>query len=632
LSYEIARNYMPASGANYANLYINDTLWGLYTNVESVEGEFLNSRFESKEGTFIKCNPKTLDLFGENSNLSNTHGTDSLDYIDYYELRSNYGWSHLYQLIDTLNNSSNNIASVLNVDQTLWMHAFNYSLINFDSYVGYAQNYYLYRDHNNRFNPIIWDLNMSFASFRFTDAADHFSGFSVSEAMTIDPLQHVNGFSVFPRPLIRNILQNDRYRKMYLAHMRTIVDENFSNQLYFTRAQHMQNLIDQHVQNDTNKFYSYSHFTNNLTSTVADLIEYPGITELIDNRVVYLNSYPGFRGEPQIISNTHIPKDFKKTDDLTIQCKVQDAIDVILAYRFNTTDLFKEIVMFDDGAHNDSLSNDGIFAATISNVASNIEYYIYAENDTAGAFSPARAAYEFHQLQSRIAPGDLVINEFMAINRSSNSDAAGEYDDWIELYNNSNESVFTDGLFLSDDRTDLQKWAFPEIEILKNTYRIIWADEDVSQPGLHANFKLDDSGETIYLSYGDGSIVDSIKYGRQNEDFSTGRFPNGSGTFAVLSPTLNRNNNTAKVISDNSQSPEVLIFPNPASEQVNIATHYRDPFDIEIFDTHGRIVHSERILVNSGITIVGTENLTNGLYLVRTKTENLESHSKLVIN
>ena len=29
LSYEIARKYMPASLANFANLYINDTLWGL---------------------------------------------------------------------------------------------------------------------------------------------------------------------------------------------------------------------------------------------------------------------------------------------------------------------------------------------------------------------------------------------------------------------------------------------------------------------------------------------------------------------------------------------------------------------------------------------------------------------------
>jgi hypothetical protein len=41
LAYEIARKYMPASLANYANLYINDTLIGLYTNVEAVDRRFV---------------------------------------------------------------------------------------------------------------------------------------------------------------------------------------------------------------------------------------------------------------------------------------------------------------------------------------------------------------------------------------------------------------------------------------------------------------------------------------------------------------------------------------------------------------------------------------------------------------
>ena len=36
LSYEIAADYMPSPKANYANVYINDTLLGLYTNVQAV--------------------------------------------------------------------------------------------------------------------------------------------------------------------------------------------------------------------------------------------------------------------------------------------------------------------------------------------------------------------------------------------------------------------------------------------------------------------------------------------------------------------------------------------------------------------------------------------------------------------
>ena len=45
LSYEISRKYLPSSQANFSNLYINDSLWGLYTNVESVNSPFLIKHF-----------------------------------------------------------------------------------------------------------------------------------------------------------------------------------------------------------------------------------------------------------------------------------------------------------------------------------------------------------------------------------------------------------------------------------------------------------------------------------------------------------------------------------------------------------------------------------------------------------
>ena len=128
LTYEIAANYLPSAKANYANVYINDTLWGLYTNVQAVNKVFLNDHFGNKYNPFFKCNPENLDVTpgGENSNLSNAHGNDSLDYEPYYTLKSNYGWEALYNLIDTLNNYSDSIEKILNVDRTLWMHAINY--------------------------------------------------------------------------------------------------------------------------------------------------------------------------------------------------------------------------------------------------------------------------------------------------------------------------------------------------------------------------------------------------------------------------------------------------------------------------------------------------------------------------
>ena len=232
LTYEIAANYLPSAKANYANLYINDTLWGLYTNVQSLNKDFLNDHFGNKFNPFFKCNPENLNVSpgGENANLSDAHGNDSLDYQPYYDIKSDYGWEALYNLIDTLNNYSDSVNKVLNVDRTLWMHALNYTLINFDSYIGYGQNYYLYKDKTGQFNTLLWDLNMSFGSFSLTDASSiYFSGFDITQSQNMDPLLHHTQISVSPRPLLRNLFLNERNRKMYLAHIRTIVNENFAN-------------------------------------------------------------------------------------------------------------------------------------------------------------------------------------------------------------------------------------------------------------------------------------------------------------------------------------------------------------------------------------------------------------------
>jgi spore coat protein CotH len=70
LSYKIVRNYMPAPQSNYANVYINNSLIGLYTNSESVGKKFVDSHFGSKSNSFFKCNP--INGAGPGSRLSQT--------------------------------------------------------------------------------------------------------------------------------------------------------------------------------------------------------------------------------------------------------------------------------------------------------------------------------------------------------------------------------------------------------------------------------------------------------------------------------------------------------------------------------------------------------------------------------
>ena len=615
LTYEIAGNYLPSAKANYANIYINDTLWGLYTNVQAVNKDFLNDHFGNKYYPFFKCNPENLNVSpgGENANLSDAHGNDSLDYQPYYDIKSDYGWEALYNLIDTLNNYSDSIEKVLNVDRTLWMHALNYTLINFDSYIGYGQNYYLYKDKTGQFNPLLWDLNMSFGSFSLTDASSiYFSGFDILEAQNMDPLLHHTQISVSPRPLLRNLFLNERNRKMYLAHIRTIVNENFSNQNYAVRGQYLQNLIDVSVQNDTNKFYSYTDFTTNLNNQVALVTaDCPGITQLMDARTTYLSGYTGFSGEPIITNIATSPQNFIVGDDVWITANITDATDAILGYRFGANMAFKTITMFDDGNHNDGTANDGVFGGLISNSANKVDYYLYADNDSAGVFSPFRAAYEFYSIQSQLNVGNVVVNEIMSNNISAASDASGKFEDWIELYNTTSSPVSTAGLFLTDTLGLLQKWELPDYTIPANGYAIIWADEDGGQGDLHANFKLSNLGEQLILTNADSLVIDSITYLLQADDIAFARLPNGSGPFIMQAPTFKANNDFINSITEKQE--QIKVYPNPFSNVIK----WNSFEGIEVRDILGKLMYT-----SENTNRISTSTWQTGIYFLHLKDKN----------
>jgi hypothetical protein len=59
-------------------------------------------------------------------------------------------------------------------------------------------------------------------------------------------------------------------------------------------------------------------------------------------------------------------------------------------------------------------------------------------------------------------------------------------------------------------------------------------------PGLHANFKLSADGETLRLIDADirgNELLDSVDFGLQETDISTGRPANNPTIFTPLDPT-----------------------------------------------------------------------------------------------
>nr|WP_282959061.1 CotH kinase family protein [Desulfobacter hydrogenophilus] len=528
LSYEIARKYMPASQANFIDVYINSTHLGLYTSVQDVDNFFLENHFGSKNNPFFKGD--TENIF-DSADVWGYLGENEADYYEYYEIKSDDGWDELINFFNIFNNSTSQVEDVLDVDRLLWMPAFDILTVNLDSPVNVAHNFYMYQDGAGRFNPIIWDLNKNFGAFSMLINGPPLN---VSGMQSLDPFLNEENPSY---PILNKILTNDTYKKMYVAHMKTIIEENFEDDWYTTRAFEIQNIIDAYVEYDNNKFYTYDEFLNNIEySSGFGPNGIVGIAELMSSRITYIQSQSEFQASAPLILNIIEPTDVSSNSTIWIIAQVNDADLVQLGYR--QSGRFVKVPMFDDGSHQDGAENDGVYGVSISVGSGDLNYYIYAENRNAAAFSPVRAEYEFYTVSVADAPGDIVINEFMADNETSVTDQDDEYDDWIELYNNTDSDISLKGWSLSDDAAEPDLWVFPDISIPANGYLIVWADNDEAQDGLHTNFKLSAFGETILLSSPDLTVMDEITFEEQTPDLSMARFPNGTGEFNQMEPTF----------------------------------------------------------------------------------------------
>jgi len=139
----------------------------------------------------------------------------------------------------------------------------------------------------------------------------------------------------------------------------------------------------------------------------------------------------------------------------------------------------------------------------------------------------------------------LAINEFMASNSSCIQDPQRQYDDWIEIHNYGLDAIDIGGMYLTDNLADPTKWRIPTYNpaattITSGGYLLIWADNETTDAGLHANFKLNADGEEIGLFDSDGiTLIDSIAFGGQTTDISYGRYPDADPNqrfFSVPSP------------------------------------------------------------------------------------------------
>lgn len=318
IGYDLIRRYMPAPRAAYATISIEGELIGFYTQVEQVERTFLSRYFENTGFNLYKALLSSLKYWGE----------DQSKYENKYELKTNddiNDWSALITMLDKLNDFTNipdsvfvdTIINYLNLDKCIRYLAYNMVLSNFDSYACSGRNFYLYDDSvSGQFDLIPWDLNMTFGTFATF----------WKDVITQDVIDLPN-LSV--KPLCKRILENDSLTQVYLIYIQKMINGPCSYDSIAAMADLIKPLIDQYVQADTNKLYTYQDFIDNIENDIS-----PDTNETIPG----IKSFSLARN-----ANLQIQLDeYLNTDNISSMLKIQSSNRLILKnfpnpFNFTTT-------------------------------------------------------------------------------------------------------------------------------------------------------------------------------------------------------------------------------------------------------------------------------------------------------
>ena len=142
----------------------------------------------------------------------------------------------------------------------------------------------------------------------------------------------------------------------------------------------------------------------------------------------------------------------------------------------------------------------------------------------------------------------LVINEIMQSNVECIMDDIKEFpDSWVELYNNSDQTVNLKDYKISNKNKEKKAWQLPDMELKKGEYIIIYCDKEGKEDNrLHPDFRLESGkGATLYLFY-NKEVVDSLPADMKKmpaPDVAFGRKTDGANEWGYqLTPTPGKAN------------------------------------------------------------------------------------------
>ncbi len=635
-----------SSRACHMEVYINEEYYGLYISIEHIDDTFLSKNYANDSGNLWKCIwPADLTYRGPNPE-------DYYPWIDGnrpYELKTNkdeYNYAQLARLINIINNAPDSLEFILDVSGFIKYLAINILTGSWDDYRSLRNNFYLYH------NPAIDQFQLIPYDYDNTFGVDWFN----VDWATIDPYSYYL-IDDSDRPLADLIFDSNPYKNLFSHFISFYMDHYFSLELWEDWIDSTKAMIDTSAFYDMYRTldygFTFGDFNNSYLETgYTNQHIKRGIKEFFVERTGSLENQLNYIStEPSIYNVSWEPQIPLTGDSITINASAFgfpeiDQINVII-HNYNNGS-FNSYSMVDNSISGSIIVEEtDRWSVTIPPLESSgeigIQFLTTNINQTTGVF-PSTGEWIIEIVSSAITEG-IFINEFLARNDAVNSDEMGEFDDWLELYNISNDTVYLFNHYLTDKSDNLTKWRFTESDIFipPNDYLLIWCDNDDEQGELHTNFKLSGNGEFIGLINPDGvTVIDSITFGEQTADISFGRLPNGSESWSFLTPTPLAPNQSLNILNEfQPKDISFIVYPNPFNNSIQIQYNLQNEafVHISIFDLLGRkqktIILSKQSTGQHRINWDGKNNegekLPSGIWLVRVQVGNQVKNKKILL-
>jgi hypothetical protein len=224
------------------------------------------------------------------------------------------------------------------------------------------------------------------------------------------------------------------------------------------------------------------------------------------------------------------------------------------------------------------------------------------------------------------------LNEMQSSNSTTLADNYGDFDDWIEIHNPTNDSIEIGGLVLKDQ---VDTWAIPQGDpstfLPPHGYFLLWADDQEFQGIFHTNFKLASGGEFLGLYESDSiTLIDSITIAALSPNQSYIRCESDWLISNLPSP-LNQNECSAKL--DEFETIDDIIKLEWTSDGFLVINIINDKFvkgHISLFSIEGKKL--TECFLNQQTTILDFQKKNSGTYLVIVTTGNTTFSRRILIS